>query len=90
VQVVNLPIASCSLLTLRGWKGKTSRTLSDLPRWTPRYRRFSWTVAACGLSTGCIAFGLPNGLHDALLALAGARVLNRREEPDELFRWHRP
>jgi hypothetical protein len=29
---------------------------------------------------------LGNGLHDALLALAGAQVLERREEPDEQFR----
>lgn len=33
---------------------------------------------------------LGNGLHDALLALVRARVLDRREEPDEQFRWHRP
>ena len=30
---------------------------------------------------------LGNGLHDALLALVSARVLERREEPDEQFRW---
>jgi hypothetical protein len=30
---------------------------------------------------------LGNGLHDALLALASAQVLERREEPDEQFRW---
>ena len=28
------------------------------------------------------------GLHDALLALADAGVLDRRAEPDEQFRWH--
>jgi hypothetical protein len=33
---------------------------------------------------------LGNGLHDALLALVRARVLDRREEPDEQFRWHHP
>ena len=27
------------------------------------------------------------GLHDALLALVSAGVLDRREEPDEQFRW---
>jgi hypothetical protein len=27
------------------------------------------------------------GLHDALLGLAKAGVLDRREEPDEQFRW---
>ena len=31
------------------------------------------------------AFG--NGLHDALLALHRAGVLDRRDEPDEQFRW---
>jgi len=30
---------------------------------------------------------LGNGLHDALPALVSARVLERREEPDEQFRW---
>ena len=30
---------------------------------------------------------LGNGLHDALLALVGAGLLDRREEPDEQFRW---
>jgi hypothetical protein len=30
---------------------------------------------------------LGNGLHQALLALAKARVLDRREIPDEQFRW---
>jgi hypothetical protein len=30
-----------------------------------------------------------NGLHDALLALAGAHVLEHREKPDEQFRWRR-
>jgi hypothetical protein len=30
---------------------------------------------------------LGNGLHDALLALVDAGVLDRREEPDEQFRW---
>jgi hypothetical protein len=30
---------------------------------------------------------LGNGLHDALLALVKAGVLDRREEPDEQFRW---
>jgi hypothetical protein len=30
---------------------------------------------------------LGNGLHDALLALVTAGVLERREEPDEQFRW---
>jgi hypothetical protein len=33
---------------------------------------------------------LGNGLYDALLALVRAQVLDRREEPDEQFRWHRP
>ena len=33
---------------------------------------------------------LGNGLHDALLALTRARILDRKEEPDEQFRWHRP
>ena len=32
---------------------------------------------------------LGNGLHDALLALVKARVLEHREEPDEQFRWQR-
>jgi hypothetical protein len=32
---------------------------------------------------------LGNGLHDALLALARAGVLDHREEPDDQFRWHR-
>lgn len=31
---------------------------------------------------------LGDGLHDALLALAAAGILDRREEPDEQFRWH--
>jgi hypothetical protein len=31
---------------------------------------------------------LGNGLHDALLALVRAQVLDRREEADEQFRWH--
>ena len=30
---------------------------------------------------------LGNGLHDVLLALVSAEVLERREEPDEQFRW---
>jgi hypothetical protein len=30
---------------------------------------------------------LGNGLHDALLALVRAGILDRREEPDEQFRW---
>ena len=30
---------------------------------------------------------LGNGLHDALLALVSAGVLDRREEHDEQFRW---
>jgi hypothetical protein len=30
---------------------------------------------------------LGNGLHDALLALVDAGVLDRWEEPDEQFRW---
>jgi hypothetical protein len=30
---------------------------------------------------------LGEGLHDALLALVRAGVLDRREEPDEQFRW---
>jgi hypothetical protein len=30
---------------------------------------------------------LGNGLHDALLALVHAGVLDRRDEPDEQFRW---
>jgi hypothetical protein len=30
---------------------------------------------------------LGNGLHDALLALARGGVLDRRNEPDEQFRW---
>ena len=30
---------------------------------------------------------LGNGLHDALLALVRAGVLERRDEPDEQFRW---
>lgn len=33
---------------------------------------------------------LGNGLHDALLALTRAGVLDRREEPDEQFRWRHP
>ena len=32
---------------------------------------------------------LGNGLHDVLLKLAEAGVLERREEPDEQFRWRR-
>jgi hypothetical protein len=32
---------------------------------------------------------LGNGLHDALLALVRAEVLERRDEPDEQFRWRR-
>lgn len=31
---------------------------------------------------------LGEGLHDALLALARAGVLERREDPDEEFRWN--
>lgn len=31
---------------------------------------------------------LGEGLHDALLALVRAGVLDRREAPDEQFRWH--
>lgn len=31
---------------------------------------------------------LGDGLHDALLALTAAGVLDRRDEPDEQFRWH--
>ena len=31
---------------------------------------------------------LGNGLHHALLALVSAGVLERREEPDEQFRWN--
>jgi hypothetical protein len=30
---------------------------------------------------------LGHGPHDALLALVDAGVLDRREEPDEQFRW---
>jgi len=30
---------------------------------------------------------LGNGLHDALLALVQAGVLERRQDPDEQFRW---
>jgi hypothetical protein len=30
---------------------------------------------------------LGNGLHDALLALVNAGKLDRRDEPDEQFRW---
>ncbi|GAA2556550.1 hypothetical protein GCM10010435_29030 [Winogradskya consettensis] len=34
---------------------------------------------------------LGDGLHEALLALVQAGVLDRREEPDdEQFRWHSP
>ena len=33
---------------------------------------------------------LGNGLHDALLALARAGILERREESDEQFRWQHP
>ncbi|HEX5119498.1 MAG TPA: hypothetical protein VFW65_30280 [Pseudonocardiaceae bacterium] len=33
---------------------------------------------------------LGNGLHDALLALTRAHILDRREEPDEQFRHHHP
>jgi hypothetical protein len=33
---------------------------------------------------------LGNGLHDALLALVRAGVLERRDEPDEQFRWQQP
>ncbi|MEV4266640.1 hypothetical protein [Kribbella sp. NPDC049584] len=29
-----------------------------------------------------------NGLHDALLALCRAGILDRRDEPDEQFRWN--
>jgi hypothetical protein len=32
---------------------------------------------------------LGNGLHEALLALSRAGVLERREEPSEQFRWAR-
>jgi len=32
---------------------------------------------------------LGNGLRDALLVLARAQVLDRREDPDEQVRWHR-
>jgi hypothetical protein len=31
-----------------------------------------------------------NGLHDALLGLVRSGVLDRREEPDEQFRWANP
>jgi hypothetical protein len=33
---------------------------------------------------------LGNGLHDALLSLVRAGVLERRDEPDEQFRWQPP
>jgi hypothetical protein len=33
---------------------------------------------------------LGTGLHDILLALVQAQVLERRDEPDEQFRWSRP
>jgi len=49
-----------------------------------------------GIYGGCGAWPGPrrpryrgNGLHDALLALAKARVLESREEPAEQFRWRR-
>lgn len=32
---------------------------------------------------------LGNALHEVLLQLVGAGVLERREEPDEQFRWSR-
>ncbi|MGW4895891.1 hypothetical protein ACWEQL_27095 [Kitasatospora sp. NPDC004240] len=33
---------------------------------------------------------LGDALHDILLCLAAAGVLERRDEPDEQFRWNRP
>lgn len=33
---------------------------------------------------------LGDGLHDALLGLTRAGVLERRDEPDEQFRWRAP
>lgn len=42
----------------------------------PRVKHVFWTDNRLG-----------NGLHDALLALVSAGVLDRREEPDEQFRW---
>jgi hypothetical protein len=70
---------------------------SDLREWT------YWDGAAFALGTTLGLFEgrsfrdaksvfwtdnpLGNGLHDALLALVRAGVLERREEPDEQFRW---
>jgi hypothetical protein len=70
----------------------------DLPNWT------DWDGAAFALGRALGLFpdrhfrevkyifwnsnALGDGLHDALLALAAAGVLDRREEPDEQFRWH--
>jgi len=41
---------------------------------------------ACRYRTNPPAGRLGNGLHDALLALAGAHVPQRQEEPGEQFR----
>ena len=73
---------------------------ADLADWT------DWDVAAyhLGLHLGALPGDfatenkavfwtdnpLGNGLHDALLALERAGVLERREEPDEQFRWRPP
>ncbi|MEU1689031.1 hypothetical protein [Micromonospora sp. NPDC005707] len=70
----------------------------DLSDWT------DWDGAAfalgrtLGLFAGCdfvevkhvfwTSGALGDGLHDALLALSEAGVLDRREVPDEQFRWH--
>jgi len=68
-----------------------------LPDWT------DWDGAAfkLGQALGCFGEGdfaavkgvfwtdnrLGNGLHQALIALVEAGLLDRREEPDEQFRW---
>ncbi|MEV4539179.1 hypothetical protein AB0J82_35950 [Asanoa sp. NPDC049518] len=69
---------------LRGWNDwdgaafKLGRTLGLFQGNTfPDVKGVFWTDNPLG-----------NGLHDALLALVEAGVLERRDTPDEQFRWH--
>lgn len=44
----------------------------------PRVKGVFWTENALG-----------DALHEVLVVLSGAGVLERRDVPDEQFRWHR-